>query len=178
MSYTKTVWQAHDIITAEKMQKIENQLETLSSSSASFAPTIANPQDGQTLVYNAQQQKWVNGAASGSSSGLVIQVTSDADENLIFNKTAAEVLAALSAGKYVIVHFPDFDGYSYNQYGTIMGFGSASENGQFSINVIFINDNLTFECDTLNDYPTYGTKVDPGSVTPKPAEEIPSIGEG
>ena len=35
------------------------------SSGGSFNPDITSPQDGDTLVYNAAQSKWVNGAPSG-----------------------------------------------------------------------------------------------------------------
>ena len=76
MSYNKTIWHSRDIITAEKMQKIENQLETLSTdNNASFSPIVTNPQDGDTLVYNAAQQKWVNGA--GSSGFVVLEWARD-----------------------------------------------------------------------------------------------------
>ena len=153
MSYTKTVWQAHDIITAEKMQKIENQLETLSSSSASFAPTIANPQDGQTLVYNAQQQKWVNGAASSGSSGLVVQISGDTskDDGYTFDKTAAEVFAIISAGGLVTVHFPDGNGMT-NRYAIVI---SYSLSDYVEIVVLDRGNTYSFYCNTVEDYPYY-----------------------
>ena len=95
MSYNKTVWHSHDIITAEKMQKIENQLETLSTgNNASFSPIVTNPQDGDTLVYSAAQQKWVNGVANAGGVFIVHAVFDEQTEEESLDKTWAEINTA------------------------------------------------------------------------------------
>ena len=111
MSYNKTVWHPRDIITAEKMQKIENQLETLSTgNNASFSPIITNPQDGDTLVYNATQQKWVNGAGGA---GGVLRVYLD-EETKTLDKTWQEIYDAVVSGTIpYIVKTVTEEGLSY-----------------------------------------------------------------
>lgn len=61
MSYDKTIWKSKDIITREKMQKIEDQLEVLSEQNTSIdnnyisAPT--SPDTGAFLVWSGSA--WV-----------------------------------------------------------------------------------------------------------------------
>lgn len=64
---------------------------------------ITNPQDGDTLVYNAAQGKWVNGAASGGGGGLVMTATVDLSTMIATaNKTAQEIYDAFMAGRQVV----------------------------------------------------------------------------
>lgn len=72
----------------------------------SFAPDITNPQDGDTLVYNATAGKWVNGSGGGGDIE-VLHIIGDVDnpEPPTFDMTYAEVLAAITAGKSVLVEY-------------------------------------------------------------------------
>lgn len=68
--------------------------------SGGFSPDITNPQDGDTLVYNATAGKWVNG--SGGDGSLVVHLTGEVGAESL-DKTWQEVFDALSAGSRVLV---------------------------------------------------------------------------
>lgn len=74
--------------------------------SGGFSPDITNPQDGDTLVYNATAGKWVNGSGGGGDIE-VLHIIGDVDnpEPPTFDMTYAEVLAAITAGKSVLVEY-------------------------------------------------------------------------
>ena len=65
----------------------------------SFNPDITDPQDGDTLVYDGTQQKWVNGAG-GSGGGGAMKVT---DTEGTLDKTWKELSDAFKAGQYVVI---------------------------------------------------------------------------
>ena len=66
-----------------------------------FSPDITNPQDGDTLVYDASEEKWVNGAGGGGGGYEVI-------ENGIglLDKTWSEISTAFNSGKIVYITAP------------------------------------------------------------------------
>lgn len=65
-----------------------------------FAPDITNPQDGDTLVYNATAGKWVNG--SGGGGGLVVHELWDESTQIAsLDKTWQEIYDAVMAGANV-----------------------------------------------------------------------------
>lgn len=68
---------------------------------------ITNPQDGDTLVYNATTEKWENGAGGGGGGGaMVVSVTKtkSGDDNIYtLNKTWKEIKDALEAGTSVAI---------------------------------------------------------------------------
>ena len=106
MKYVKTNWKTGDVVTSNKLNNMETGIYDANEASASaFAPDITNPQDGDTLVYNATQQKWVNGAGGGGS--LVANGTVDATDpsnvSITLDKTAGEIYEAFLAGSPVIV---------------------------------------------------------------------------
>ena len=69
MSYKKNKWRNGFVITAAKLNNIEEGIAALDAKlEAAFAPVITNPQDGDVLVYDASAQKWVNAAPSAASS--------------------------------------------------------------------------------------------------------------
>ena len=76
--------------------------------SGSFSPDISNPQDGDTLVYNASQQKWVNGASSG---GGALMVGVDHNTNTL-SKTWKEINDAALVGP-VILKIADSNGVTH-----------------------------------------------------------------
>lgn len=99
MAYVKTNWETGDVVTSSKLNNMETGIYDATEASASaFAPDISNPQNGQTLVYNATQQKWVNGAGGGSYTPVVPVFTYVSADNYTCDKTYAEVLAAVMAG--------------------------------------------------------------------------------
>ena len=80
-----------------------------SSSGGSFNPDITSPQDGDTLVYNAAQSKWVNGAASGGGV-LVVNLVMNQDGNNTLDKTWQEIFDA----DYAIIRYKDATSEYYN----------------------------------------------------------------
>lgn len=89
------------------IDKIAKALENGDSGGGSFAPDITNPQDGDTLVYNAAQQKWVNGVA-GAGGVLIVTFTEDGyDEQqqkpiCTADVSYEDVYQAASNGKLVV----------------------------------------------------------------------------
>lgn len=100
MSYTKQTWQAGDEITSAKLNHLEDGINNVATEVANFPVEVNNPQDGDTLIYNAAEQKWVSGSNNGDSGGgnLVVH-----DNNGTLDKTWKEIHDALGAGYYTIV---------------------------------------------------------------------------
>lgn len=96
MAYERTNWQNGDVISSEKLNKMEAGIEYACSlehevedptegqvlkydaekekfvnGDAAIETNIQNPTDGQTLKYDAASGKWVNGEGGGSSRLLV-----------------------------------------------------------------------------------------------------------
>lgn len=94
---------------------------------------ISNPTDGQTLVYDATSQKWVNGSGGGASAyfiDCVYSLDESYEVNVTSSKTAAEIRAAMESGALVYIRYivpgsngvPDLT-YIYSLTG--MKFGTA-----------------------------------------------------
>jgi hypothetical protein len=106
MAYERTNWQNGDVISSEKLNKMEAGLEYACSLEhevedptegqvlkydaekekfvnadvpAAIETNIQNPTDGQTLKYDAASGKWVNGEGGSGSSTLVVTGTEDND---------------------------------------------------------------------------------------------------
>lgn len=107
MAYTPTEWASGDIVTSAKLNKLE---QGVADAGSSFAPDITSPQDGDTLVYNATQQKWVNGAGAGGGVMILHE-----DENGVLDKTWAEIKTALSTMLVSVYSEYEDDGAFYTQ---------------------------------------------------------------
>jgi len=124
---------------------------------SSFDPTISNPQDGDTLVYDATAGKWVNGAASSGGGGLVITPTIDMEHmNLVSDKTAQEIYDAYVAGKSVV--FVMSDGAGNTSITSLSTLETGSDGGEalyFHIaNIDPSSDRVIyFSAATMSDYP-------------------------
>jgi hypothetical protein len=140
MAYERTNWQNGDVISSEKLNKMEAGIEYACSLEhevedptegqvlkydaekekfvnadvpAAIETNIQNPTDGQTLKYDAASGKWVNGEGGSGSSTLVVNMTYDGStSNKIMDKTWQEIYDA----------FPNV----YVQYNT-SGIGSSFE---------------------------------------------------
>ncbi len=79
-----------------------NSLSTINAGGGGggdFIPDITNPQDGDTLVYDATAGEWVNGAASDSVEMVIPSFTAAmSPQSITCDKTYAEVYAAASQG--------------------------------------------------------------------------------
>ena len=119
MAYERTNWQNGDVISSEKLNKMEAGIEYACSlehevedptegqvlkydaekekfvnADAAIETNIQNPTDGQTLKYDAESGKWVNG--EGGSSTLVVNSTYDESTNTsTLDKTWQEIYDAM-----------------------------------------------------------------------------------
>ena len=87
MAYEAHKWKKGEEITSDKLNHIEKGIEE-----AGLPREITDPQDGQTLKYDAASGKWVNGEGGSGSSTLVVSV--DAETNAL-NKTWQEIYDAM-----------------------------------------------------------------------------------
>lgn len=112
---------------------------------------ISNPADGQTLVYNAAEQKWENG--SGASGGGVLALHVNMQTGAL-DKTWKEIYDQANAGAYCFVinsfNNEGFTGLSLNVVTSIEDQTSMG-NGYV---VICSYSSVTFSAQTQNDYPS------------------------
>lgn len=95
MSYTPTEWETGDVITAVKLNNMETGITN------ALAPVITNPQDGQTLVYDATAGVWKNG--NGNAANVFYATyTPTSGTTATCDKTYSEIAAAIDAGALVI----------------------------------------------------------------------------
>lgn len=116
MAYERTNWQNGDVISSEKLNKMEAGIEYACSlehevedptegqvlkydaekekfvnGDVAIETNIQNPTDGQTLKYDAESGKWVNGeGGSGGSGPLIVTVTEGLDSATL-DKTWQEI---------------------------------------------------------------------------------------
>jgi hypothetical protein len=120
----------------------------------SFAPDITDPQDGDTLVYNAAQQKWVNGAGGGGSGGgLVVTGYNLISGEGTLNKTWQEIYDAASQGKSVVlVDEREIEGITYKAAYTLGAIDINIDDTPVIYTVLFGDQQL--QCASADDYPT------------------------
>ena len=149
MAYVKTNWKTGDVVTSNKLNNMETGIYDATEASASaFAPDITNPQDGDTLVYNATQQKWVNGASTGS---LLVPVTIESGTATL-GKTWKEISDALAAGYYTcyIMEDPSTPGqYIQGRFECY-----AHLDDSYMVWMDSLGGNLIFDTDSENGYPS------------------------
>lgn len=152
MSYTKQTWQAGDEITSAKLNHLEDGINNVATEVANFPVEVNNPQDGDTLIYNAAEQKWVSGSSNG---GGIFIVRYDNDANHL-DKTAGEIITACEAGKivYLLYEDPNDDGTSNRALHIFQSYKyHIYTNGNEYINLKFEGNYL--HADALTDYPIY-----------------------
>lgn len=133
MAYERTNWQNGDVISSEKLNKMEAGLEYACSLEhevedptegqvlkydaekgkfvnedvpAAIETNIQNPTDGQTLKYDAESGKWVN--REGGSGGGTLVVTAN---NNTLDKTWQEIADAFPN----VVLYEEFEGYGFDR---------------------------------------------------------------
>lgn len=76
---------------------------------------IQNPQDGQTIVYDAASGTWKNGEGSGGGGGgggagiFWVNGEFQEDDSLTLDKTYSEIKAAFNGGEMVVLKTTFFD---------------------------------------------------------------------
>ena len=121
MAYERTNWQNGDVISSEKLNKMEAGIEYACSLEhevedptegqvlkydaekekfvnadvpAAIETNIQNPTDGQTLKYDAESGKWVNGEGGGSGSLVVTATYNESTDTTTLDKTWQEIVDA------------------------------------------------------------------------------------
>lgn len=140
------------------LSRKEQFYEEIAKKSASVpAMEIEEPEDGQTLVYDADDEVWKN-AADPSSGGLVVTVTADTSGEYpvyTMDKTWKEIHDAAATGFVMCVYVPE-EGTTY--YGFICevayfdGFGYLVM--PLSGNSFPIGED-GYVASTENDYPSF-----------------------
>lgn len=108
---------------------------------------ISDPTDGQTLVYNAESGKWVNGAGGG-----VLMVTMD-DQTGALDHTTQEVIDAAMRG---VVVCPSTDDLGHDEHEITfyrLAFVSYVEDTTWQLVFMSGNATISFNATHADDYP-------------------------
>jgi hypothetical protein len=111
----------------------------------SFNPDITDPQDGDTLVYNAAQQKWVNGAGGGGGVMILHE-----DENGVLDKTWAEIKTALSTTVVAVYSEYEDDGVDIFQTDMVNNVNQYMSNYEVACSI------NSYMASAEDEYPTKG----------------------
>lgn len=118
-----------------------------------FAPDITNPQDGDTLVYNATAGKWVNGAGGSGGGGLVVHDSVDeATGKKTLDKTWQEIHDAIVSGVFVIVPHSVTDTKAYIGMVMLVDYDEEYGYGVYTGG----ESNIAYYTPTTNGYPSSG----------------------
>ena len=147
MSYEKTTWQTGDIVTAEKLNNIENGIENAGS-----LPSVTAEDDGDVLT--VVDGAWAKATPSGGGGPLVIGVTS-VDDVYTLNKTWKEIYDAMASGQIAMI-VGEFE-TALEQY--IVKFAEIDEQYAKPYTVVLSDGDGTYYAETQNDYPS----IDDGS---------------
>jgi len=121
---------------------------TLQTKAAATPPfSVSEPTDGQTLVYDATDEVWKNGAGGGGGGALVVNVTV-ADDVVTCDKTAGEMAEAYLSGTVVIAVPSEGAGFNDNYY--LVVWAEWSDDGSYDFHTT-IGD--VYSADTASDYP-------------------------
>ena len=139
MSYEKTTWQTGDVVTAEKLNKLEDGVQN-----ATELPSVTAEDDGDVLT--VVEGEWAKATPSGGGGSLAIGVTSvDGVDTL--NKTWQEIHDALAEGKYCVIVESTENFLSQTYVSTVM-----SGDGSY---VIFVDEDA-YVASSASGYPVLG----------------------
>lgn len=144
--YEAHKWKIGEEITSEKLNHIEKGIEE-----AGLPREITDPQDGQTLKYDAASGKWVNG--EGGSGKLVVNATSEVNTTTL-DKTWQEIYDAFPNA---VVHSSVIE----DDYVTGINQLSIKPNGY----LVNMADGTYYSSATPNDYPSYTVSGGGGGVS-------------
>ena len=97
MSYTPTVWASGDIVTSQKLNKLENGVQAASESEL---PSVTAEDNGKVL--GVTNGAW--GKINVPSSGALIVNETGSEGEFSLDKTFAEMESAVLSGKTIIVN--------------------------------------------------------------------------
>ena len=153
MSYTKQTWKAGDEITSAKLNHMEDGINNIATEVANFPVDIDNPQDGDTLIYNAAEQKWISGSGGGFLKVGLNMETGALDKTWKQIHDAAlvgPVILLIDAGEQQILYYLREVNISRNEI-------DISKN-EYQVG---FDTTLYFLTDSENDYPVHDTSTPP-----------------
>lgn len=172
MAYERTNWNNGDVISSEKLNKMEAGIEYACSLEhevedptegqvlkydaekekfvnsdvpAAIETNIQNPTDGQTLKYDAASGKWVNGEG-GSAEPFLIHLQND---GLTLDKTWREIYDVYVTGRPVFISASE---EGYIQLRAVLGV-TASTGSESGYEIETKTDN--YETNSENGYPVF-----------------------
>ena len=111
MAYTKTNWQTGDVIDATKLNHAEDGIaqaqETADTANArdsladlTDVEITGTPTDGQVILYDATNSKWVNGSAGGGGVEYVnVYDNTSTNSNIKLTVNLVQILELINSGK-------------------------------------------------------------------------------
>lgn len=148
MAYEAHKWKIGEEITSDKLNHIEKGIEE-----AGLPREITDPQDGQTLKYDAAKGVWVNVESGSGSSTLVVNATTDDETGITtLDKTWKEISDAFKAGMPVLIASSDEE---TNIVDLVLHVGRYSYTGS-PVSYEIRASNTTFGADSETGYPTAG----------------------
>lgn len=142
MAYEAHKWKIGEEITSEKLNHIEKGIEE-----AGLPREITDPQDGQTLKYDAASGKWVNG--EGGSGGGTLQVNIVYDTQLQLDKTWQEI-----ADAFPDVVVKDANPTDESQYFLNSIIAMSSTSNVYSIYIMSSDAKDVYIANSPQDFPT------------------------
>lgn len=121
----------------------------VAGTAASGLPAVSGTDNGKVLT--VVEGDWAPAAASGGG-GLIIETTYSEDVYTM-NKTTREIMAALAAGKTVILHVPDEEFY-VDQYGAVVHIKGSASRDAYTVYAYFQGNVEQFSSASLDDYPS------------------------
>lgn len=172
MAYERTNWQNGDVISSEKLNKMEAGIEYACSlehevedptegqvlkydaekgkfvnADAAIETNIQNPTDGQTLKYDAESGKWVN--AEGGSGKLVVTINNSGTADEALDRTWQEIADAFP--NVAVRQTVTGPGGNSTQFTGIMGVSQAD--GAEEPYGVIVSDDKQYFTDSPNGYP-------------------------
>lgn len=148
MPYTKTNWQSGDIISSERLNHAEDGIAQAqqTADAANARDTlgeladvdISNPTEGQVVLYDATNSKWVNGSAGG---GVEYINVFDATNNKL-NKTCEEML---ELSTQAILYCDFINNWSFNSHTVYQGKYNLTSIYKNGISYYFVFQRIIFE---------------------------------
>lgn len=146
--YEAHKWKIGEEITSEKLNHIEKGIEA----GGDIQTNITDPQDGQTLKYDAASGKWVNAeGGSGGSRTLVVTATEDNDV-ITLDHTWQEIHDA----------FPNVELVNANATREFITFVNSGDNNYFVVAMLMDSSKPNiYSTDSPTGYPTIGSGSGP-----------------
>ncbi|MBP5711047.1 MAG: hypothetical protein J6W84_08760 [Bacteroidales bacterium] len=134
---------------------IADALDAISDADMGGLPAVSGDDNGKVLT--VVEGEWAPAAGGGGGGSLIVEITQSGID-FTMNKTAGEIIEALSSGKQIICSFPD-DNFFSNRYTQVLATSAEKDYSTQEISTvsIYLLNSTTIEQYTaqgLTDYPS------------------------